>query len=170
MGFFFPKWKTLTKWEKKRERKREIKIGDQELPKEDSLFSKGHLKHNKEPILLVYEKPWFMLALFMYKILYVMYFFDILLLSGFFHVSWGSVFESLFEDRKLHQPKISLMLRLQLSQTKWKITTWIGEENKFQIFLTSWQVSHEDHSMVIDWFYNHFSITWGRKKKKKTQV
>ena len=54
MGFFFPKWKTLTKWEKKRERKREIKIGDQELSKEDSLFSKGHLKHNEEPILLVY--------------------------------------------------------------------------------------------------------------------
>ena len=168
MGFFFPKWKTLTKRGKKRERKREIKIGDQEVSKEDSLFSKGHLKHNEEPILLVYEKSYFMLVLFIDKILYVMYFFDILLLSGFFRVSWGSVFESLFEDRKLHQPKISLMLRLQLSQTKWKITTWIGEENKFQIFLTSWQVSHEDHSMVIDWFYNHFSITWGRKKK--TQV
>ena len=66
---------------------REIKIGDQELPKEDSLFSKGHLKHNEEPILLVYEKSYFMLALFIDKILYVMYFFDILLLPGFFHVS-----------------------------------------------------------------------------------
>ena len=53
-GLFFSQVKTLTKRGKKRERKREIKIGDQELSKEDSLFSKGHLKHNEEPILLVY--------------------------------------------------------------------------------------------------------------------